>query len=137
MNHQLKPEDPKDVRVSVTTRIWVFATIMLGIAMLGFSSPVANDVVRVGHIIIDLAILAGAGFSTAAVWGAFDSRSRGVLPPSAGDTNDIKRLEERLSNLEMISAYERLMQSEKEKPGAHQPTEQADQQVRKVKLSLR
>jgi hypothetical protein len=137
MNHQFKPDDPKDVRVSVTTRIWIFATAMIMMAISTLNSATSASLAGLSHVIIDLAILAGAGFSTAAVWGAFDSRSRGVLPPPAGNTNDIKRLEERLANLEMISAYERLMQSEKEKPGAIQPTEQADQPVRKVKLSLR
>ncbi len=136
MNHQHKQEDPKDVRVGVTTRIWIFATLMLAISTPGFSAPTA--VANVGHIIIDLAILAAAGFSTAAVWGAFDSLKRGSLPPASGDTSDIRRLEERLSNLEMINAYERLMQSEKEKANAptDNPIEQAEPE-RKVRLTLR
>ena len=138
MNHQLKPEDPRDVRVSVTTRIWIFATIMLGISTPGFAAPAHLG--GIAHVIVALAILAGAGFGTAAVWGAFDFRARGVLPPPAGDTGDIKRIEERLANLEMISAYERLMQAEKDKPDASRqldPLEQAEQPARKVKLTLR
>ena len=136
MNQQHKQEDPKDVRVGLTTRIWIFATLMLAISMPGFSAP--TTVANVGHIIIDLAILAAAGFSTAAVWGAFDGRMRGLLPPPSGDTSDIRRLEERLSNLEMINAYERLMQSEKEKADAPHgnPTEQAEPE-RKIRLTLR
>jgi len=137
MNHQIKPEDPKDARVGMTKWIWFFATLMLGISTPGFATPA--HLAGIGHVIVALGILVGAGFGTAAVWGAFDSRSRGVLPPPAGDTNDIRRIEERLSNLEMISAYERLMQSEKEKPGAPQfdPSEQVTQADRKVKLTLR
>lgn len=71
MNHQIKLEDPKDVRVSVTTRIWIFAAVMMAISTPGFAAPAC--LAGLGHVIVALAILAGAGFSTAAVWGAFDS----------------------------------------------------------------
>jgi hypothetical protein len=62
-----------------------------------------------GHVVISLAVLAGAGVGTAAVWGAFDRRETKQLPPTP---RNLSELEERLSNLETITRYENMLQSE-------------------------
>lgn len=103
MIHQQQPPDSKDARVGLTTRIWFFATAMLFIASLPHHSS------GFGHVVISLAVLAGAGVGTAAVWGAFERRETKQLPPAP---RDLSELEERLSNLETITRYENMLQSQ-------------------------
>jgi hypothetical protein len=103
MFHQHQPPEPKDARVGLTTRIWFFATAMLFIASLPHHSS------GFGHVVISLAVLAGASVGTAAVWGAFSNRETKQLPPAP---RDLSELEERLSNLETITRYERILQLE-------------------------
>ena len=106
MFHQ-HPQEPKDIRVGLTTRIWFFATVMLAIAAL------PSGTAGLGHVIVSLAILAGAGVGTAAVWGAFSKRDEKQLPP--GTPKNLPELEERVANLEVIARYEHMLQSEKDR----------------------
>ena len=106
-----KPPEPKDARISLTTRIWFFATVMLAITAPGFSTPYRSG--NPGHVIVALAILAGAGIGTAAIWGAFNRRDEKQLPPAA--PKDLAELEERVANLEIIARYEHMLQAEKDK----------------------
>jgi hypothetical protein len=107
-------QEPNDARVGVTTRIWFFATMMMAIASMPRSTA------GLGHVIISLAILAGAGVATAAVWGAFSKREEKQLPPAP---KDLSELEERLSNLETITRYEHMLESRKEQPDAQAQSE--------------
>ncbi|HEX8235290.1 MAG TPA: hypothetical protein VF600_04995 [Abditibacteriaceae bacterium] len=114
MIHQHQPPEPKDARVGLTTRIWFFATVMLAISSLPHYAS------GFGNVIVSLAILVGAGVGTAAVWGAFDGRETKQLPPAP---RDLSELEERLSNLETISRYEHMLQSETTRSGQQEQPE--------------
>ena len=105
--YQQQPPEPKDARISLTTRIWFFATVMLAIASL------PSGTAGLGHVIVSLAILGGASVGTAAIWGAFEKRGESKqLPPAL---KELPELEERVANLEVIARYEHMLQSEKDR----------------------
>ncbi|WP_287127516.1 hypothetical protein [Candidatus Cyanaurora vandensis] len=91
MNRQ-KPDEPQEIRYTMTTKIWGYATGMLGISI-----PLAAIT---ESPLIPLAVVVGTAISTAAVWGAFGKTTPPISAPQ------LKQLEERLANLETIVSYE-------------------------------
>jgi len=89
-----KPE--KDIRVTATTRIWAFATIMLGICI-----PLSAIT---GSVVLPLAVILGAFAGTVVVWRSSDNQPRNSLLL----TNNVKQLEQRLANLEIICSSQEL-----------------------------
>lgn len=138
MNHQHKPE--QDIRITATTRIWAFAT-----GMMALWTPVVIAILAGGpmrgpesvflSILPPLAILFAAMVATKAVWRAFADTPQKQLPAPPSAPTDLTQLEERLSNLEMISSYERLR--ELEKGEANTPEAEQQARTRRAKLSLR
>ncbi len=99
----------EDVRIKATTRIWTFATIMLGLCVpfMVRASSLGYFVVGVAAI-VPVCVIAAAAFGTVAVWGAF-GKSR-IMP----SPNELQQLEVRMAHLELIHHYENALQSEKE-----------------------
>lgn len=89
-----KPE--KDIRVAATSRIWVFATGMLAICI-PLTSVTRSDA------ILPIIVISGATVSTVAVWRRSDNQLRTSL-----STNNIKQLEQRIANLEIICSSQEL-----------------------------
>ena len=102
------PDEPQDIRISITTKIWGFAVAMLGICIplvAVVSERAGNGLVAA---ILPIAVIAGATASTAAVW-IFGNTSSIPSPSHDKQLNQqLEQMEERLANLEMISSYERL-----------------------------
>jgi hypothetical protein len=90
-----KPE--KDIRVAATSRLWGFATGMLAICI-----PL-TAVTRSG-VILPIAVLLTAAVGTIAVWRKSDNQPR--INPLL--TNNIKALEQRVANLEIICSSQEL-----------------------------
>lgn len=140
MNHQHRPE--QDIRITATTRIWAFATGMMAlwmpIAIALFNWASRDSAFAVVAIIPPLAILAAATVATRAVWRAFVEAPQKQLPaPPSSPPSDLTQLEERLSNLEMISSYERLRELEKSEAEADAPGAEQQAHARRAKLSLK
>jgi len=99
-----------DVRCTMTSKIWRYATGMLAlcIPLMAVSSHPSSGGPA---ILLPLAVIAGATGSTALVW-VFGSRSVTShslpSPNEQQQLNQLKQMDERLSNLETISNYERL-----------------------------
>jgi hypothetical protein len=87
-------ESTKDFRRSATSVIWGCATGMLAICLSLTNQPHQGD----RGTVISLAILAGATISTVAVWRVRPDHDRLV------DSDQIKALQERITNLEMIAS---------------------------------
>lgn len=86
-------EKNRDARIAATSRIWGFATVMLGICI-----PL-SAVTRHGAI-LPIAVISGAAIGTGAVWQSSDKKSQNsLLQPSK-----VNELEERIANLETIAA---------------------------------
>jgi hypothetical protein len=89
-----KMEQPKDIRLAATTRIWGFTSIILAICV-PLSIPLRTP-------IIPLAALAGATIGTVAVWRGDDKKYKGnYLAPQ-----HVELLEERIRDLETIVSNE-------------------------------
>lgn len=110
MSFQNKPGKDVDVRMNATTRIWGFATIMLG-----FCVPALVRAVDIGYVVtaavslVPLSVIGAAAFGTAAVW-----RSGAQEQLFSTTPTDLKQLEERMANLEIIHRYENALQAEKD-----------------------
>ena len=87
----------KDIRVAATTKIWGFATAMLALCI-----PL-SPVTRTGAI-LPLAVIAGAAVGSFAVWRNSDNQPRN----SPLLTNNVKELEQRVANLEIICSSQEL-----------------------------
>jgi len=87
----------KDIRVTTTSRIWGIATGMLAICI-----PLA--IVTNGGSILPLAVISAAAVGTVAVWRSSDHQPRN----SPLLTNNIKELEQRIANLEIICSSQEL-----------------------------
>lgn len=102
-----------DIRVTMTSKIWTYATAMFALCIP--LSAVLSHAAGSDALILPCAVIAGATGSTVAVW-LFGSRAA-VSPAllSAHEQqhlNQLKQLDERLSNIETISNYERLAYQE-------------------------
>jgi hypothetical protein len=86
---------PRDIRVAIISRIWAYATIMMGLSVL-FGGPGRNSKV----IFLPATIALGAAVSTIVVWGKSQDRQRDVLLPSS----NFEELKQRIENLEAIAA---------------------------------
>ncbi len=89
-----KPE--KDIRVTATTRIWGFATIMLAVCI-----PLSAIT---SSVVLPLAVILGAVVGTVVVWRSLDNQSK----TSPFLTNNVKQLEQRVANLEIICSSQEL-----------------------------
>lgn len=110
MNYQNKSVEDVDLRISATTRIWTFATVMLALCLplVGWADH-AGIIGVLCAIMVPLAVIGAAAFGTAAVWGALGQKQLSAPSPS-----DLKQLEERMANLEIITRYENALQAEKD-----------------------
>ncbi len=137
MNYQQKPE--QDIRITATTRIWAFATGMMALwtplALVLFNMAYRDGAFAFAAIVPPLAIIVAAMSATKAVWRAFVEPPQKQLPAPPSPPSDLTQLEERLSNLEMISSYERLRELEKGEAGTSEAEQQA--RTRRARLSLR
>ncbi|RUT01899.1 hypothetical protein DSM106972_065220 [Dulcicalothrix desertica PCC 7102] len=89
-----KSEQPKDIRLAATTRIWGFTLGILAISV-PLSIPLRNS-------LIPLAALTGATVGTLAVWRSEDKKSKGYnLAPQ-----QVELLEQRIRDLEAIVSTE-------------------------------
>jgi hypothetical protein len=137
--NQHRPE--QDIRITATTRIWAFATGMMAlwtpmaIALFNMAGSYRDGALTWAAIIPPLAIITGATAATKAVWRAFAEAPQKQLPAPPSPPGDLTQLEERLSNLEMISSYERLRALEKGEASTPDAEQQA--RTRRAKLSLR
>ena len=102
-----------DIRLSMTSKIWAYSTGMFALCI-----PLAAVMTReIGalSLVLPCAIVAGATGSTVAVW-LFGSRvTTPQSLPAAHEQqhlHQLKQLDERLSNIETISSYERLAYAE-------------------------
>ena len=133
MNHQIKNAEDADVRISATTRIWKFATVMLALCIpLVVCTSSVGYIATFAAILIPLAVIAAAAFGTAAVWGALGQRQM-AAPPSS----DLKQLEERMANLEIITRYENALQAEKDLNSqlrAQQNNHDSDEEPRRLAM---
>ncbi len=111
MNYQNKSVEETDVRINATTRIWKFATIMMAlcIPLVCTAAAWGGAFAALFTSIVPLAVLGAAAFGTAAVWGALGHKQVSAPTPS-----DLKQLEERMANLEIINRYENALQLEKD-----------------------
>lgn len=102
------PEE-SDIRCTMTSKIWRYATAMLGLCVPLMA--VANHAAGSYIVLFPLSVIAGATGTTALIW-VFGSRATTAHSlPSAHEQqqlNHLKQIDERLSNLETISNYERL-----------------------------
>lgn len=136
MNHQIKNVEDADLRINATTRIWKFATVMLAlcIPLVCAAAAYGGAFAALFTSIIPLAVLGAAAFGTAAVWGALGQRQVSA-PPSS----DLKQLEERMANLEIINRYESALQTEKDinsRLRAEQMSETASPEQEPRKLAM-
>ena len=135
--HQHRPE--QDIRITATTRIWAFATGMMALwmplAIALFNLATRDAALAFFAIVPPLAIVAGATVATKAMWRVFVETPQKQLPAPPSPPSDLTQLEERLSNLEMISSYERLRALEKGEASTPDAEQQA--RTRRAKLSLR
>ncbi len=135
--NQHRPE--QDIRITATTRIWAFATGMMALwtpmAIALFNLAYRDGAFAWAAIIPPLAIITAATVATKAVWRAFVEAPQKQLPAPPSPPSDLTQLEERLSNLEMISSYERLR--ELEKGEANTPDAEQQARTRRAQLSLR
>jgi len=92
----MKPKAKRDVRVAATSKIWTFATGMLAIC-------IPLSAVTKSGAILPLAVISGAAVGTVAVWRNSEQQSRSPLL-----TNNIKTLEQRVTNLETIWSNQEL-----------------------------
>ncbi len=134
MNHQIKNVEDADVRINATTRIWKFASLMLAlcIPLVGGAAASGNMFAAILTMLVPLAVIGAAAFGTAAVWGALGQRQ--IAAPPAGD---LKQLEERMANLEIITRYENALQAEKDlnaRLRAQQNTPDSDEEPRKLAM---
>lgn len=86
----MSPPSERDIRVTITTRIWGLATGMLGICV-----PI---VAITENAIVPIAVVVGATVGTLIVWRNYDYKP----------TNKVKELEQRVANLETISSSQEL-----------------------------
>lgn len=84
----------KDIRVTVISRIWAYATMMLLLSIL-FSGRGRDWKV----IFLPVTIAFGAAVSTIVVWGGRHHRHDALLPPAS-----LEELKERIENLEVIAS---------------------------------
>ncbi len=92
----MTPKSERKIRVAATSKIWSFATGMLAICI-----PLAS--VTKSGAILPLAVISGAAVGTVAVWRSSERQPRSPLL-----TNNIKTLEERVTNLETIWSSQEL-----------------------------
>lgn len=92
----MKSQHEKDIRVAATSKIWTFATGMLAICI-----PL-SAVTRSGPI-LPLAAIAGAAAGTYVVWRDPENQLKNNLL-----TGDVKKLEQRIANLETIISNQEL-----------------------------
>lgn len=133
MNFQNKPIKDVDARVGATTRIWAFATAMMGMCI-----PIVSAAIHIGYIatvtvtLVPLSVLVAASFGTAVVW-----KSAVREPSSSTSPTDLKQLEERMANLEIIHRYENALQAEKEintQLRAQHKSQSPDEEPRKLAM---
>ncbi|HVF84868.1 MAG TPA: hypothetical protein VM821_02715 [Abditibacteriaceae bacterium] len=135
MSHQIRNVEDADLRLNATTRIWKFATAMLAlcIPLMGLAAARSGGLIAI-FALIPLAVIGAAAFATAAVW-------KGGVPEQLSSTppTDLKQLEERLANLEIINRYENALQAEKDvnsRLRAGQLPEVADAEPEPCKLAM-
>lgn len=87
------PSKQRDIRISVTSKIWGYATGMLAICIPLSAATESGP-------IIPIAVVSGAAVGTAAVWKSSDQKSQNSIEAS----NKVKELEERIADLETIVA---------------------------------
>lgn len=102
-----------DIRLTITSKIWAYATGMFALCIP--LSAVISQAAGTDALILPCAVIAGATGSTVAVW-LFGSRATtSQTLPAAHEQqhlHQLKQLDERLSNIETISNYERLAYQE-------------------------
>jgi hypothetical protein len=93
----MKSQSERNIRVAATSKIWTFATGMLAICI-----PLVA-ITRSGPI-LPLAVITGAAAGTYVVWRDSENQSRNnpLL------TSNMKELEQRIANLEMIVSHQEL-----------------------------
>ena len=92
----MKSQHEKDIRVAATSKIWTFATGMLAICI-----PL-SAVTRSGPI-LPLAVITGAAAGTYVVWRDPENQLKNNLL-----TGNVKKLEQRIANLETIISHQEL-----------------------------
>ncbi|MEC4894294.1 MAG: hypothetical protein SAL07_22965 [Oscillatoria sp. PMC 1051.18] len=83
----------QDIRLTATKKIWSYATGMLALSLI--FAPARNS------FILPLAVISGAGISTAFVWK--DEKKSGKSLSS----EQLQQIDERIANLETIVASDR------------------------------
>lgn len=92
----MKTQHQKDIRLAATSKIWTFATGMLAICI-----PL-SAVTRSGPI-LPLAVITGAAAGTYVVWRDPENQLKNNLL-----TSNVKKLEQRIANLETIISHQEL-----------------------------
>lgn len=85
----------KDIRVTVISKIWAYATVAIALSAL-FAAPGRSWKV----ILLPSTIALGATISTIAIWGKSNHRRHDLLLPS----ENLEELKQRIENLEEIAA---------------------------------
>lgn len=91
----MKSKAERDIRVAATSKIWTFATGMLAIC-------IPLSAVTKSGAILPLAVISGAAVGTVAVWRNLEQQSRSPF------LTNIKTLEQRVTNLEIIWSNQEL-----------------------------
>ncbi len=102
INFPAGKQQTDDIRKRATEIIWKYATGMLAISipLVGISR----------NILIPMVVIAGAALATAAVWASKskEEKNEPALDLSALEDR-IRKIDERLSNVETISHFDRLL----------------------------
>lgn len=99
MEHQFKinPKKLRKIKLATTLGVWVIAT-----GMLAFCIPFVT--VTESGVILPLAVILGAAVATVAIWRRYDRHTIN----SVALANNVKDLEQRVANLEVICSNEEL-----------------------------
>lgn len=99
MEHQFKVNSKKlrKIKLATTLGVWVIATGMLALCI-----PLVT--VTESGVILPLAVIAGADVATIAIWRRYDCHTIN----SVALANNVKDLEQRVANLEVICSNEEL-----------------------------
>jgi len=100
MGSPIKKKEPDDFRRQATETIWKYATGMLAISILFGGASL--------RLILPLAVILGATVATTLVW-AFTPNEKKSSTDLADLEERIRKLDDRLANVETISNYDRIL----------------------------
>ena len=100
MGAPIRKKEPDDFRRQATETIWKYATGMLAISILFVGAS--------RSLIIPLAVIIGATVATTLVW-AFAPKETRSSTDLADLEERIRKLDDRLANVETISNYDRIL----------------------------